>query len=131
MLVIVITCVVSTDVADGVIVIVGTALTVITLLAEWAVYPLASVTDSAGYIAYSANSVITVTTAPTISITPSSTAIDAGQFITITNTVLNGVAPFTYSYTVNSLSGVTIGSNKITFNNAGTFNVLEDCVCVS
>ncbi len=84
------------------------------------------VTDSNGE---SANSIftgmLTVNTQPTISITPSKTSIDAGQTITIANTVTGGTAPFTYSYTVNSMTGVTIGSNQITFADAGTFNVLE------
>ncbi|MHB1830248.1 MAG: spherulation-specific family 4 protein [Candidatus Micrarchaeaceae archaeon] len=84
------------------------------------------VTDSNGESANSIfTGILTVNNPPTISITPSKTAIDAGQAITITNTVTGGTAPFTYSYTVNSMTGVTVGSNQITFADAGTFNVLE------
>ena len=68
----------------------------------------------------------TVNPLPSITLTPSSTHIDAGQSITITNTVTGGTPPYmAYSYTVNSLTGVTIGANQITFADAGTFNVLE------
>ena len=68
---------------------------------------------------------ITVNALPTISISPTTSTTDAGQSVTFTNTTSGGTKPYTFSYTVNSLSGVTITGNTITFANVGTFNVLE------
>ena len=68
---------------------------------------------------------VTVSATPTITITPSSTSIDTGQTITVSNTVTGGTSPFAYVLSANNLGGVTIGSNQITFANAGTYNVFE------
>ncbi len=82
-------------------------------------------TDSAGVTAYSPNSVITVNPTPTISIAPTTKTIDQGQSVAFTNTITGGTSPFSYAYTVNPNTGVTVSGNTITFANAGTFNVLE------
>jgi hypothetical protein len=85
---------------------------------------LESATNSNSVTASSANSVITVIEGPTITLTPSSSAIDIGQSIKFTNAT-TGAKPFTYSYKITPSSGVTRTGNAITFANAGTFNVSE------
>jgi hypothetical protein len=59
-----------------------------------------------------------------IAITPSSTRIYNGQSVTFTNSTI-GIGPFTYAYTVNSMTGVTVSGNTITFSAAGVFGVQE------
>ncbi len=62
-------------------------------------------------------------TPPTISITPTSQTIDAGQSVAFSNTTTQGTPGYTYSYT---LSGGTLGNNnKVTFSTSGTYTVQE------
>jgi plastocyanin/peptidoglycan/xylan/chitin deacetylase (PgdA/CDA1 family) len=85
---------------------------------------LESVTDNAGVVAYSTNTVITVTSQLKISIAPLSSTIIAGQSVTFTNVSSGSSAPFTYSYTTNA-SGAIISGNTITFPSAGNYSVSE------
>ena len=82
------------------------------------------VQDSTGTDVPSNNAVITVDSLPTISISPATSAIDAGQAVAFTNTTTAG-APTLYSYTVNSVAGVSILGNSITFGAAGSYSVVE------
>ena len=82
--------------------------------------------DNTGANVISNNAVITVNSDSMISLSPTTNAIDAGQSVIFTNSTSGGTPPYSsYAYTVNSMSGVSITGNTITFNNAGTFNVLE------
>ena len=57
----------------------------------------------------SGTNTITVDTDPTVTLYPPTNSIDTTQSVIFTNTVSNGDAPFTYAYTVNSMSGVSEG----------------------
>lgn len=91
---------------------------------------LESVTDSLGSVAQSANQIITVATDPTISISPSTSTIDADQSVTFTNVTAGGTKPYTFTYIVgeygvSATGNFVITGNFIQFTAAGTFNVLE------
>jgi plastocyanin len=87
--------------------------------------------DSLGTSVTSANSVITVVSQPTLTISPSSAAVDYGQSVTFTNSTTGGLQPFAFAYNVLQFGALaspanclTVG-NATTFNNIGTYNVVE------
>ena len=85
-----------------------------------------TVTDSLGVTSTNlATTMVTVNPLPTISIAPSATSILIGSSVSFTNITLNGTGPYTYNYTVNDNSGVTISGNTMTFTNAGVYSVME------
>src|SRR5208283_5549743 len=84
-----------------------------------------TVTDNAGIVANSVNSVITVNNHPSITLSPSTSSIDTGNSVTFSNTVTGGTLPFTYAYTYSPSTGVSQSGNTFTFANAGTYNFFE------
>ena len=84
-------------------------------------------TDSATTkeIVYTGTTQVIVSALPTITLSPQSDTIDAGQSVSFTNTTSFGTAPFSYSYSVNAVAGFTQSGNLFTFTAAGTYNVLE------
>jgi plastocyanin len=71
----------------------------------------------------STNATVTVNNKPTISLTPSSTGVDAGQSVTFTNTT-TGTGLTNYTYSTNA-TGATVIGNRITFSTDGTYSVME------
>src|SRR5208283_441084 len=84
-----------------------------------------TVTDNAGVVANSVNSVITVNSKPAITLSPSTSTIDTGNSVIFSNTVTGGTSPFTYAYTYSPSTGVSQSGNTFTFANSGTFNFFE------
>ena len=82
-------------------------------------------TDATGNVVYTATDMVTVNPQPTITISPATNTIDAGQSVLFTNSTSGGTTPYLWSYSVNSMSGVTITGNSIKFANTGTYNVIE------
>src|SRR5208283_5654330 len=74
-----------------------------------------TVTDNAGVVANSVNSVITVNSKPAITLSPSTSTIDTGNSVIFSNTVTGGTSPFTYAYTYSPSTGVSQSGNTFTF----------------
>jgi hypothetical protein len=87
------------------------------------------VTDSAGDISYSQNSIITIYPELNISVAPSSASITPGQSIVLENTTTGGEAPYTYSYTVPA--NVAENGNTFTFASNGTYTITESVIDVN
>jgi hypothetical protein len=66
---------------------------------------------------------VTVNPPPKITLSPSTSTIDAGQSVVFTNTTSLGTPPYTYTYTISPSTGTSRTGNKVRFNSAGTFNV--------
>ena len=88
--------------------------------------------DTAGGVANTVNAVITVNAALSISIQPTTNAIDQGQSVKFFNTTSGGTKPFYFVYNVFQFGvaaftgNYAIAGNTITFSaNTGTYNVME------
>ncbi len=91
-----------------------------------------NVIDSIGNIGTSGQAAITVSTvssptSPSISITPSSTSINAGQSVTFTNITTGGTTPYMFAYTTNAVDAV-VTDNSIQFPTAGNYFVTENVI---
>ncbi len=83
------------------------------------------VTDLSGEKANS-TSTVTVVSPPVITLTPSTTLIDAGQIVNFTNVTTGGVTPYIlFAYTVNA-PGTSSSGNSIAFGVAGNYIVIEN-----
>ena len=81
-----------------------------------------TVKDSAGEIA-SLSKTITVNNIPSVTISPSTVSIDAGNSVTFSNTTSGGTGPMTYSWGYPGSAGITQSGNTFTFQNTGSFTV--------
>ncbi len=88
-------------------------------------YIYLNVTDSAGYEARSNIASVTVNSALSVSITPSSTYADIGQSKLFTSSVTGGTSPFVYQWYLNgaAISGGTVSSWTFTPTSVGTYTV--------
>jgi PKD repeat protein/KaiC/GvpD/RAD55 family RecA-like ATPase len=83
------------------------------------------VTDNVAQQATSNTAAVTVNGAPSISISPTSVAMDAGQSQLFTSSVSGGTSPYTYQWYLNSVSvsGATKSSWTFTPSSHGSYNV--------
>ena len=106
-----------------------------TIYGPWSIYGFAQDNGTSVYY-YGSNSLlfsntIMVGTDPTIGLLPTSCTINTGQGVTFTNTVVGGQTPYSFTYNVFQFGvpaqtgNYAISANKITFNQAGTYNVME------
>jgi hypothetical protein len=83
------------------------------------------VIDHAGMQATSSNATVNVNPALSVSITPSSATLDAGQSQTFTSSVSGGTTTYSYQWYLNSVvvSGATSSKWTCTFSSAGSYSV--------
>ena len=81
-----------------------------------------TVRDSAGEIS-SLSKTVTVNNVPSVTITPSTVSIDAGNSVTFSNTTSGGTGPMTYGWGYPSTAGITQSGDILTFPNTGSFTI--------